>query len=63
MDLEIGDFSMIPVGVAHDNRGQDDVHLIFYITAPVAEVKTPVRSAEYRGDPVRGVEGKTTAGV
>ena len=54
VDLQVGDFSMIPVGVAHDNYGQEDVHLIFYITAPVAEVKTPVRSAEYRESPFPG---------
>ena len=54
VDLEPGDFSMIPVGVAHDNRGNLDVHMIFYIPAPVAECKLPVRTAEYRATPYEG---------
>ena len=55
-DLEVGDFSMIPVGVAHDNRGIEDVHMIFYIPTPVSECKAPARSAEYRVPPFEGWE-------
>lgn len=51
VDLEVGDFSMIPIGVCHDNRGINDVHMIFYITAPVTERKAPSRTSEYRVKP------------
>jgi hypothetical protein len=32
-----GDFSRIPLGVAHDNYGREESHLIFYAFAPVEE--------------------------
>lgn len=56
VDLNVGDFSMIPVGVGHDNRAIDDVHLIFYIPAHVAECKAPARTSEYRSVPFEGWE-------
>jgi hypothetical protein len=33
-----GEFSRIPVGVAHDNYGRRESHLLFYIPAPVEAV-------------------------
>ncbi len=59
VDLEVGDFSRIPVGVCHDNRGTDDVHLIFYIPAPVAECVPVTRTTEYRMPPFPGWENST----
>jgi uncharacterized cupin superfamily protein len=38
-----GDFSRIPVGVAHDNLGMRESHLLFYVTAPVRELRSPAR--------------------
>ncbi|KAJ5896574.1 uncharacterized protein N7473_005973 [Penicillium subrubescens] len=38
VELRPGDFSRIPVGVAHDNFGREEVHLLFYIIAPVTDV-------------------------
>jgi uncharacterized cupin superfamily protein len=58
VDLQVGDFARIPVGVAHDNRGVEDVHLIFYIPAPVNECITPSRKAEFKMPPFPGWEGK-----
>ncbi|KAL6247644.1 hypothetical protein RBB50_004992 [Rhinocladiella similis] len=48
VDLHPGDFSRIPVGVAHDNYGIDDIHLLFYIPAPVTECGPFTRRAEAR---------------
>jgi ethanolamine utilization protein EutQ (cupin superfamily) len=33
-----GEFSLIPRGVAHDNDGRRESHLLFYLPAPVAEL-------------------------
>ncbi len=33
-----GEFSLIPRGVAHDNYGRAESHLLFYIPAPVTEL-------------------------
>ncbi|HLH24243.1 MAG TPA: hypothetical protein VK066_17110 [Chloroflexota bacterium] len=43
VDLEPGDFVNIPVGVAHDNWGRQEIHLLFYVRAPVARQLEPVR--------------------
>ncbi|KAF9888225.1 hypothetical protein FE257_009220 [Aspergillus nanangensis] len=37
VELRPGDFSRIPVGIAHDNYGREEVHLLFYIHGPVEE--------------------------
>src|SRR5579884_2643034 len=31
VELTAGDFARIPVTVAHDNYGRDDIHILFYI--------------------------------
>ncbi|HZS00002.1 MAG TPA: cupin domain-containing protein [Chloroflexota bacterium] len=43
VDLEPGDFVNIPVGVAHDNWGRQEIHLLFYVRTPVARQLEPVR--------------------
>jgi uncharacterized cupin superfamily protein len=43
VELEPGDFVNIPVGVAHDNWGRQEIHLLFYVKAPVARQLEPVR--------------------
>src|ERR1700761_1959434 len=54
VDLDPGDFVRIPVGVAHDNWGVDDIHLLFYIPAPVTESREAVRLAERRDELFKG---------
>ncbi|WP_329410400.1 hypothetical protein OG563_47335 [Nocardia vinacea] len=41
-----GEFSRIPRGVAHDNYGRAESHLLFYIPAPVVEIGSAVRTSE-----------------
>ncbi len=41
-----GEFSRIPRGVAHDNYGRKESHLLFYIPAPVEELVDAVRTSE-----------------
>ncbi|WP_059005698.1 cupin domain-containing protein [Streptomyces specialis] len=41
-----GEFSRLPRGVAHDNYGRRESHLLFYTPAPVAEEREPVRLSE-----------------
>ncbi|MEU2304059.1 hypothetical protein [Streptomyces misionensis] len=40
VELQPGDFSRIPRGVAHDNYGRKESHLLFYTPAPVTEEHT-----------------------
>lgn len=54
-----GDFSRIPRGVAHDNLGRRDIHLLFYVPAPVEELVPPVASSELRLPPFPGWEAAT----
>lgn len=56
--MRIGDMNLIPVGVAHDNVAQDDVHLIFYIPEGVQECVKPYRKAEYLMPPFEGWKPK-----
>ncbi|RYH71203.1 MAG: hypothetical protein EON54_00085 [Alcaligenaceae bacterium] len=41
-----GDFSRIPRGVAHDNYGRRESHLLFYIPAPVRELVPSVSNSQ-----------------
>ena len=59
--LQTGDFARIPVGVAHDNRGVEDVHLIFYIPAPVTECVEPSRTTSYKMPPFEGWQANRRA--
>ncbi|WP_328435278.1 hypothetical protein [Nocardia puris] len=40
-----GEFSRIPRGVAHDNYGRTESHLLFYVPAPVIETGSAVRTS------------------
>lgn len=41
-----GELSRLPRGVAHDNYGRKESHLLFYIPAPVEELVEGVRTSE-----------------
>jgi len=54
VELRPGDFSRLPDGVAHDNFGRQDVHLLFYLPGPVAELMPEDRTAQYEAVPFVG---------
>ena len=54
VEMRPGNFSRIPVGVAHDNYGRESVHLLFYIPAPVLEVVPIALRGEYLSEPFQG---------
>ncbi|MFB4300294.1 hypothetical protein [Actinomadura sp. NTSP31] len=56
VDLVPGDFSRIPVGVAHDNYGREDIHVLFYVPAPVVEAVPADRTSEMAIPPFEGWE-------
>ncbi|MGV0037104.1 hypothetical protein [Mycobacterium colombiense] len=41
-----GEFSRIPRGVAHDNYGRKESHLLFYVPAPIDELVDSVRTSD-----------------
>ncbi|MGI5404820.1 hypothetical protein ACQEVG_36235 [Streptomyces sp. CA-135486] len=41
-----GDFSRLPRGVAHDNYGRKESHLLFYTPAPVTEGRAAISQSE-----------------
>lgn len=49
-----GEFSLIPRGVAHDNYGRDESHLLWYIPAPVTEISAPQRVSKPTFPPFAG---------
>ncbi|WP_040691010.1 cupin domain-containing protein [Nocardia vinacea] len=49
-----GEFSRITRGVAHDNYGRTESHLLFYIPAPVEELAPPVRTSQPMSPPFAG---------
>ncbi|MFC8078122.1 hypothetical protein ACFUN8_21580 [Streptomyces sp. NPDC057307] len=51
-----GEFSRIPRGVAHDNYGRRESHLLFYSPAPVTEETEPARRSEAVRPPFPGWE-------
>ncbi|MEU4894180.1 hypothetical protein AB0B12_33485 [Streptomyces sp. NPDC044780] len=51
-----GEFSRIPRGVAHDNYGRRESHLLFYAPAPVTEERSPARRSEIVSPPFPGWE-------
>ncbi|KAH8901201.1 hypothetical protein GQ53DRAFT_814675 [Thozetella sp. PMI_491] len=53
-ELRPGDFSRIPVGIAHDNYGRKGVHLLFYVIAPSKEVGQTASIATRKGIPFAG---------
>lgn len=54
VELRAGDFSRIPVGIAHDNWGRKEVHLLFYIIANATDVGPVVGEAEIKELPFEG---------
>lgn len=58
IEFEKGQFARIPVGVAHDNYGREDIHLILYFHGPAEPVVKPVAHGEYRVPPFPGWEPK-----
>lgn len=58
VELRPGDFSRIPVGVAHDNYGREEVHLLFYIHAPVKENCPSTKTSKHVVPPFEGWEAK-----
>ena len=68
VELKAGDFSRIPDGIAHDNFGRSDVHLLFYVPSPTTELTTPATTSEYKPEPFPGwqpatIDELTTEGV
>lgn len=59
IEFRPGEFSRIPVGVAHDNYGRRESHLLFYIPAPVTEIVRGERVSEPRFPPFDGWEPRT----
>ncbi|MET7542991.1 hypothetical protein [Streptomyces sp. NPDC005507] len=49
-----GEFSRIPRGIAHDNYGRRESHLLFYTPAPVTEERTAQRTSEPVFPPFEG---------
>jgi mannose-6-phosphate isomerase-like protein (cupin superfamily) len=45
IEFEPGEFSRIPRGVAHDNYGRRESHLLFYLPAPVTELAAAERES------------------
>lgn len=56
VDLVAGDFSRIPVGVVHDNYGREDIHILFYVPAPVHEAIPAERTSRAAIPPFDGWE-------
>ena len=54
VELRPGDFSRIPVGIAHDNWGRKEVHLLMYAHAPAVEAGRIVSEAVVKGEPFGG---------
>lgn len=58
VDFEVGQFSRIPVGVAHDNYCQDDIHLIFYFHGEAKPCLEPVGHGTYKMPPFEGWQSR-----
>jgi uncharacterized cupin superfamily protein len=64
VELRPGDFSRIPVGVAHDNFGRKEVHLLIYIIAPVTEIgHVTLLSEVKKGGPFPGWKKAAPAAI
>ncbi|GAA0510392.1 hypothetical protein [Pigmentiphaga daeguensis] len=51
VDLVPGEFVRLPNGVAHDNYGRQDIHLLLYVSDPAAELLPARRTSEHRQTP------------
>lgn len=63
VELTAGDYSRIPVGVAHDNYGRADIHLLFYVPATVAECGPVDKKAAFKLPPFPEWKSKTVTEV
>jgi uncharacterized cupin superfamily protein len=63
VELRPGDFASIPVGVAHDNYGREDIHLIFYLHGPARGCVPPSRVGDHKVPAFSGWEPKAVAEV
>ncbi len=64
IEFQPGELSRIPQGVAHDNYCREDIHLLFYIPAPVAELVAGHRESRIMVPPFAGWEpGPTNEAV
>ncbi|RQU32813.1 hypothetical protein DF142_31730 [Burkholderia cenocepacia] len=52
--VESGDFVRLPNGVAHDNYGLEDIHVLFYLPEPAAEQLEPSGTSEHLQVPFDG---------
>ncbi|MDQ6934343.1 MAG: hypothetical protein M3130_03500 [Actinomycetota bacterium] len=55
-ELRPGDFVRLPAGVAHDNWGRKESHILWYLPEPFAEELEPVRHATASLPPFEGWE-------
>lgn len=58
IELRPGDYSRIPVGIAHDNYGRKEVHLLIYVLAPAEETGSISSQAEVIEVPFEGWTAK-----
>lgn len=58
IEFGIGQLARIPVGVAHDNYGREDIHLIIYVHGPAEACTAPVGRGEYRVPPFAGWQSR-----
>ena len=54
VDVAPGEFALLPDGLAHDNYGRRDVHLLFYVPGPVERLGPVDRRSEARIPPFPG---------
>ncbi len=54
VELHPGDFTRLAEGVAHDNYGMGDIHILFYIPSPVSDRLAAYRTAELAIPPFEG---------
>ncbi|MFT4232630.1 MAG: hypothetical protein QM606_07650 [Leucobacter sp.] len=59
VELEAGDFVRIPVGVAHDNYGRRESHILWYFPAPIADVAPVTSRSDARIPPFPGWQPET----
>ena len=59
VELVDGDFVRIPVGVAHDNWGRKESHILWYFPAPIDDVGDVVRTSEVLIPPFEGWKSAT----
>jgi uncharacterized cupin superfamily protein len=58
LQLDPGDYTRIPVSVAHDNLGKEEVHILFYVHGPTVESGPVDRVAQAKLPPFEGWEGQ-----